>query len=241
MRSGTALAQCATVAACQFGFLAWLPLQGRPYLLLEGGELRAVVRADDAGVGRTALLGMPDQVGDTPVRAEAVAPGLLDLGVQVSQPRSPADREQHIGPGGEDTQRAHPAFANYAIVRGVRNDQGMLVMSDGARVLARRPSKPKMSASVANLQQGDVLIVERIEEEPGTWYVQVLMREDNTFQLEYREGVPAEHYQTRTVSREKVIAAVLGWAKRETGWKASFMWNNIGSCFEADQSSGPNT
>lgn len=73
-------------------------------------------------------------------------------------------------------------------------------MSDGARVLARRPSKPKMSASVAGLQQGDVLVVEHIEhiehveEETGDRYVRVLMREDNTFPLEYRDGAPAEHY-----------------------------------------------
>jgi hypothetical protein len=44
----------------------------------------------------------------------------------------------------------------------------MLVMSDGARVVARRPSKPKISAAIANLQRGDVLIVERVtDEEPG--------------------------------------------------------------------------
>ncbi|MER6847031.1 hypothetical protein AB0A81_26485 [Streptomyces flaveolus] len=106
-------------------------------------------------------------------------------------------------------------------------------MSDGAQVVARGPSKPKISAAIANLQRGDVVIVERVtEEEPGDWYVQVLMREDNTFQLEYRDGVPAEHYQTRTVLREKAVAAVLGWVTGEPGWKAAFMWSNIASCFE---------
>ncbi|GJF24791.1 hypothetical protein [Streptomyces sp. HO565] len=104
-------------------------------------------------------------------------------------------------------------------------------MSEGARVVARRPSKPKISAAVAN--RGHVVIVERVtEDEPGDWYVQVLMREDNTFQLEYREGTAAEHYQTRTVSRDKAVAAILGWVKGESGWKDAFMWNNIASCFE---------
>ncbi|MFJ7949791.1 hypothetical protein ACIQ6K_40405 [Streptomyces sp. NPDC096354] len=114
----------------------------------------------------------------------------------------------------------------------------MLVMSDGGRVLAKRPTKPKMSAAMANLQRGDVLIVERVDDdEPGDWYVQVLMREDNTFQLEYRNGLAAEHHQTLTVSREKAIAAVLGWTEGEPGWKDPFMWINIGSCFEnSDQS-----
>ncbi|MFI0739227.1 hypothetical protein ACH4PU_14215 [Streptomyces sp. NPDC021100] len=111
----------------------------------------------------------------------------------------------------------------------------MLVMSDGARVVARRPTEPRIGAAIADLQRGDVVIVERVDDgESGDWYVQVLMREDNTFQLEYREGVPAEHYQTRTVSREKTVAAVLGWVKGEPGWKAAFMWNNVASCFDGD-------
>ncbi|WP_327127661.1 hypothetical protein [Streptomyces sp. NBC_01727] len=115
----------------------------------------------------------------------------------------------------------------------MRDDPDMLVMSDGARVVARRPTKPKISAAIANLQRGDALIVERVaEEESGDWYVQVLMREDNTFQLEYRDGAPTEHFQTRTLAREKVVAAVLGWAKGEPDWKDHFMWNSIASYFE---------
>ncbi|MFE7592198.1 hypothetical protein ACFU6K_22595 [Kitasatospora sp. NPDC057512] len=110
----------------------------------------------------------------------------------------------------------------------------MLVMKNRAGLLAKRPSKPTVSAAVADLQRGGALILERVDEGSGDWYVQVRMCEDNTFQLEYREGVPAEHYQTRTVSRDKVIAAVLGWMKGEPEWKAPFMWNNIGSWFEAE-------
>ncbi|MFC8231784.1 hypothetical protein [Streptomyces sp. NPDC056661] len=67
----------------------------------------------------------------------------------------------------------------------MRDDPDMLVMSDGARVVARRPTKPKISAAIANMQRGDALINESVAEEgSGDWYVQVLMREDNTFQLE---------------------------------------------------------
>lgn len=70
------------------------PLQCCPHLLLQGGELRAVVRTDDAGIGRPAGLGMPDQVGVTPVRAAVVTPFLLGLGVQGGQPRTPAEGEK---------------------------------------------------------------------------------------------------------------------------------------------------
>ncbi|AWL36544.1 hypothetical protein B9S66_30805 (plasmid) [Streptomyces sp. SM17] len=100
----------------------------------------------------------------------------------------------------------------------MRDDPDTLVMSDDARVVDRRPTQPKIRAAIANLQRGDIVIVERVgDQESGDWYVQVLMHEDNTLQLEYRDGVPAEHYQTRTVSREKVVAAVLGWVKGEPG------------------------
>lgn len=75
-------------------------------------------------------------------------------------------------------------------------------------------------------------MLERVEEETGDWYAQVWMREGNSFQLEYRDGVPSEHYQTRTVSRDKVITAILEWMKGFSGWQEPFMWNNIGSWFD---------
>ncbi|MFF3791933.1 hypothetical protein ACFYXW_18100 [Streptomyces sp. NPDC001981] len=67
----------------------------------------------------------------------------------------------------------------------MRDDPDMLVMSDGARVVVRRPTKLKISAAIANMQRGDALTNESVVEEgSGDWYVQVLMREDSTFQLE---------------------------------------------------------
>ncbi|MEV7616547.1 hypothetical protein [Streptomyces sp. NPDC089799] len=59
------------------------------------------------------------------------------------------------------------------------------------------------------------------------------LRDDNTYQLEFRDGTAAEHYQTRTISQEKVIAALSGWADGRPEWKGAFMWNNI-SAFFAD-------
>ena len=107
----------------------------------------------------------------------------------------------------------------------------MLVVRTGSGSTKRRPSKPYVSAAIANLQPGRSLVLERAEEDPGDWYIQVWMREGNTFQLEHRDGVPSEHYMTLTVSREKVIAAMLGWMKGERDWRESFMWDNIGSKF----------
>ncbi|MDT9692014.1 hypothetical protein Q5762_27525 [Streptomyces sp. P9(2023)] len=89
---------------------------------------------------------------------------------------------------------------------------------------------------LANLQRGNAhLVLERAEEDlEGSWYVQVLLRDDNTYQLEFRDGVAAEHYQTRTVSQAKVLTAMLGWAAGKADWQDSFMWNNMGSQFRAD-------
>ncbi|MBT2408688.1 hypothetical protein J7I97_34665 [Streptomyces sp. ISL-87] len=89
---------------------------------------------------------------------------------------------------------------------------------------------------LANLQRGNAhLVLERVKEGmEGSWYVQVLLRDDNTYQLEFRDGAAAEHYQTRTVSQEKVLTAMLGWAAGKADWRVDFMWNNIGSQFEAD-------
>lgn len=79
----------------------------------------------------------------------------------------------------------------------------MLVVRTGSGFAKRRPSKPYVSTEIANLQRGRSLALERTKEEPGDWYIQVRMRHGNTFQLEYRDGVPSEHYMTLTISQEK--------------------------------------
>lgn len=112
----------------------------------------------------------------------------------------------------------------------------MLVATDEAGRVVKRASKLAIGRMLANLQRGNAhLILERVEEDmEGSWYVQVLLRDNNTYQLEFRDGVAAEHYQTRTISQEKVLTAMLGWAVGKADWKDGFTWNNIGSQFGAD-------
>ncbi|MFJ3773609.1 hypothetical protein ACIPX0_18125 [Streptomyces sp. NPDC090075] len=87
---------------------------------------------------------------------------------------------------------------------------------------------------LANLGQGDHLILERQDEDrEGDWYIQVLFRDNNTYQLEYRDGVPAEHYQTLTASQDKARQALLDWAADTPDWQNGFTWNNIGAMFGA--------
>ena len=94
-----------------------------------------------------------------------------------------------------------------------------------------KPTRTRLGTWIENLRRGDSLVVEREDEQSGDWYIQVLLRDDNTYQLEYRDGVAAEHYQTRTVSRERVLNAMAGWASGESAWKSDYMWNNIGADF----------
>lgn len=101
-----------------------------------------------------------------------------------------------------------------------------------------RPTKPRVSVAIGRMEPGWHVVLERIEEEPGDWYIQVGMRPGNTFQLEYRDGTPAEHYQTLTVSRDKVIEAFLGWFKRDPSWREGFDWVNIAAMFAGAEDDG---
>ncbi|MFB8176063.1 hypothetical protein ACFC8N_08290 [Streptomyces sp. NPDC055966] len=109
----------------------------------------------------------------------------------------------------------------------------MLIATNGRGYELKRPTKPAVGAMLANLRRGnEYLILDRRDEErEGDWYIQAWFCDNNTYQLEYRDGVPSEHYQTRTVSQEKVLQALLGWMADKPDWREGFMWNNIGHMF----------
>jgi hypothetical protein len=113
----------------------------------------------------------------------------------------------------------------------------MLIATTEAGRVVKKPSKPVIGTMLAGLHRGNAhLVLERVEDGvEGSWYVQVLLRDDNTYQLEYRDGFATEHYQTRTISQEKVLTAMLGWAAGRGDWRDAFMWNNIGSQFETGE------
>ena len=113
----------------------------------------------------------------------------------------------------------------------------MLIATNGRGREVKRPSKVGIGTMLANLRRGnEYLILERLDEErEGHWYIQVWFRENNTYRLEYRDGVPAEHYQTQTLSQEKVLRALLGWVADEPAWRESFMWNDIGHMFTSQR------
>jgi hypothetical protein len=128
--------------------------------------------------------------------------------------------------------RAH--LLGNATVRYIGQDPVMLIATNARGRTVKHPSKPAIGTMLGNLgRDNEHMVVERQDEGlAGDWYIQVLLRENNTYQLEYRDGVPAEHYQTQTISQEKVLRALLGWTAGTSDWREDFMWNNISSMFE---------
>ncbi|MEU5158430.1 hypothetical protein AB0G74_02275 [Streptomyces sp. NPDC020875] len=119
----------------------------------------------------------------------------------------------------------------------------MLSATNERGLVVRNPSEPAIGTMLAGLRRGNTfMILDRTDEErPGSWYIQVLLRENNTYQLEYRDGVAELHYQTMTVSQEKVLGALLGWTGAKNDWRDAFNWNNIAAEFgpgERDTRSG---
>ncbi|WP_191898883.1 hypothetical protein [Kitasatospora aureofaciens] len=121
------------------------------------------------------------------------------------------------------------------------DDLAMLIATNERGHVVKRPSKPAIGTMLANLRRGNAhMVLERVDErQPGSWYIQVRLRENNTFQLEYRDGVAELHYQTLTISQEKVLGALLGWAGAKPGWRDGFMWNNIGEQFGPSDCESP--
>ncbi|MFF9143924.1 hypothetical protein ACF1BN_03540 [Streptomyces sp. NPDC014861] len=117
----------------------------------------------------------------------------------------------------------------------------MLIATNERGHVVKQPSKPAIGKMLADLKRGNAhLVLERLDtERPGSWYIQVLLRENNTFQLEYRDGVPELHFQTQTISQKKVLGALLGWAGAAPSWQDSFMWNNISEQFTPSDPASP--
>ncbi|GHI40110.1 hypothetical protein [Streptomyces violascens] len=85
----------------------------------------------------------------------------------------------------------------------------------------RNPGPTALSRMVANLGRGNAfVIVERVDDETdGDSYVQVCLRDDNTYQPEFHNGTAAEHHHTPTISQEKAIVALSGWTMGRPDWR----------------------
>ena len=124
-------------------------------------------------------------------------------------------------------------LARYINQGRVEADHANLSAKKATGLLLADPTKlSEEQRSIRSLREGDSLVLERTEEEPGDWYIRVWRRPEGPFQLEYRDGPATEHYQTRTDSVERVVEAFFGWIERELAWKDLFEWIKIGDWFD---------
>jgi hypothetical protein len=105
-----------------------------------------------------------------------------------------------------------------------------VVMRTSKGLVQRNPTENRIRALVGALSRDEYVILEQFGRS-STHYIQVWLRPDGFFQLEYRAGNPSEHYQTRTESREKIASALSAWSKGESAWRDNFEWVSIGDWF----------
>ncbi|MEU6343039.1 hypothetical protein ABZ883_19105 [Streptomyces sp. NPDC046977] len=104
-----------------------------------------------------------------------------------------------------------------------------LPVHPGHRPEQHCPRGARLEAAVLSLPRDGVIVLGCAVE--ADCFAQVWLRPDGTYELEYRDRSPAEHYQTRTVSADKVVAALAGWEAGGIAWRDAFQWNSIGSWF----------
>jgi hypothetical protein len=120
---------------------------------------------------------------------------------------------------------------------------GAVVMRTSGGLIQRNPTANRIPALVGALSReaslaasdsgsmAEYIIVHLIGSSDDQ-YIQVWLRPEGVFQLEYRAGKPSEHYQTRTESRDKVVSALSGWSRGESAWRDDFEWVSIGHWFD---------
>jgi hypothetical protein len=105
---------------------------------------------------------------------------------------------------------------------------GAVVMRISGGLVQRNPTENRIRALLGALSRDEHVILERFGSSDNH-YIQVWLRSDGVFQLEYRAGQPSQHYQTQTESRDKVVSALSGWCRGESAWRDDFEWLSIGA------------
>ncbi|UED85169.1 DUF6891 domain-containing protein [Streptomyces profundus] len=92
-----------------------------------------------------------------------------------------------------------------------------------------RPSVDELAALVRRVGgAGDrFLVVCRVPDLPES-FVQLWHETGADYTLEYRDGGPERHFAVRLDAVERVIEAVVGWARQEPGWDAGLVWEPVG-------------
>jgi hypothetical protein len=107
-----------------------------------------------------------------------------------------------------------------------------VVMRTSGGLTVRTPSESNIRATLESLaRDGHVIIENEGETGPDVHYIQVQFRSNGIYALEYRAGRADKHFQTLTISRDKVAEALSGWLAKDNSWQDSFEWKSIGDWF----------
>lgn len=101
-------------------------------------------------------------------------------------------------------------------------------------VIIKNPVEANVVAVLESMARGGNAVVSS-DGDPTLVFIQVWLRDNGVYQLEYRDGRPTRQYQTLTVSREKVCAAIVDWLADDDSWKSSFQWKFIGDWFADEE------
>ena len=107
---------------------------------------------------------------------------------------------------------------------------GAVVMRTSGGLVQRNPTEKRIRALLGVIARDGYVTLERVGSS-SSHYIQVWLRSNGVFHLEYRTGEPSSHYQTRTESRDKVVSALSGWSRGEDDWRNDFEWLSIGDWF----------
>jgi hypothetical protein len=99
---------------------------------------------------------------------------------------------------------------------------------EGTRLArAQNPDDNRIEAALLTMASESVVVLSETDDT----YIQVWQRPDGLYQLEHRAGSPLGHFQTMTVSAEKVYTAFIAWQHNEAGWADPFTWKSISELF----------
>ncbi|WP_328722092.1 hypothetical protein OHT52_23110 [Streptomyces sp. NBC_00247] len=102
------------------------------------------------------------------------------------------------------------------------------VKTEGAETYTR-PTADELTDLVLGIggRKNRFLVVQRVPDRPGR-FVQVWHEGDGPYELEYREGGPADHYRAEVPTPERVAEVMAGWARQDEGWDAGTGWESLG-------------
>lgn len=113
----------------------------------------------------------------------------------------------------------------------------MAELHPGHQVAGRVRTAEQVREAAWRLRRGDYLVLPCAVDEHC--YVQVMLTAQGVYQVEYRAGSPAEHFQTRTLSPETAGTILAAWTESREGWQNAFTWKNIGAMFADAASDEP--